>query len=57
MDEGYKIPPELMPAIAKFHEDLGKVLEGYEDNLVSADGLYDFMVALQIELNSIIYNN
>lgn len=53
----HKIPPELMPEIEKFHTDLGNVLDGYENDIVSAEGLYDFMVALQVDLNSIIFNN
>lgn len=57
MATDYKIPPELMPAILKFDADLGNLLEGYENGIVSAEGLYDFMVALDVELNSIIFND
>ena len=57
MADVLKIPPALMPAIEKLHADLGAVLEDYENEIVSAEGLYDFMVALQVELNSIIFND
>lgn len=57
MDEDIKIPPQLKPAIDKFHNDLSAVLTDYENGIVSAEGLYDFMVALQGELNSIIFND
>ena len=53
----YKIPQELMPAVEKLHKDLGAVLEDYENGDISAEDLYDFMLALHVELNDIIFND
>ena len=57
MDEDIKIPHQLKPSVCKFHDDLSAVLTDYENGIVSAEGLYDFMIALQIELGSIIFND
>lgn len=57
MNEDYKIPPELKPAIDKFYDDLSAVLTDYENKDISAEGLYDFMVALQMQISLVIYND
>lgn len=53
----YKIPPEMKPAVDRIYDDIGAVLTDYENGDVSADGLYDFMVALHREISLIIYND
>ena len=57
MNEDYKIPPELKPAIDKFYDDISAVLTNYENKDISAEGLYDFMVALQMQISLVIYND
>lgn len=57
MDEDIKIPPQLMPAVEKFHADLRSVLDDYEEEIVSGEDLYAFMVNLHLDLNGIIFNN
>lgn len=57
MNEDCKIPPELKPAIDKFYDDLSAVLTNYENKDISAEGLYDFMVALQMQISLVIYND
>lgn len=52
-----KIPPELKPDIDKFYDDLSAVLTNYENKDISAEGLYDFMVALQMQISLVIYND
>ena len=57
MDEYIKIPHQLKPAIEKFYDDLSAVLTDYENHDIDPEDLYDFMVALQMELCNIIYND
>lgn len=57
MNEDYKIPPELKPSIDKFYDELSAVLTNYENKDISAEGLYDYMVALQMQISLIIYND
>ena len=53
----YKIQPELMQTLCKLQTDLGTILENYENGDISAEGLYDFALALHVELNDIIFND
>lgn len=57
MAADYKIPPELKPAIDRTYDDISAVLTDYENGDISADDLYDFMVALHREISLIIYND
>lgn len=57
MNEDYKIPPELKPAIDKVYDEISSVLTNYENGDVSAEGLYDYMVALQMQISLVIYND
>ena len=57
MGENIKIPPQLKPTIDKFYDDLSAVLTDYENHDIDTEDLYDFMVALQMELCNIIYND
>lgn len=57
MAADYKIPPELKPSIDKFYDELSAVLTNYENKDISEEGLYDFMVALQMQISLVIYND
>lgn len=57
MAADYKIPPALKPAVDRTYDDISAVLTDYENGDISADDLYDFMVALQREISLVIYND
>ena len=57
MNEDYKIPPELKPAIDQLHDELSAVLTDYENHDIDPEDLYDFMVALQMQISLVIYND
>lgn len=57
MNEDCKIPPELKPAVDRVYDEISAVLTNYENGDISADALYDFMVALQMQISLVIYND
>lgn len=57
MAADFKIPPELKPAIDRVYDDISAVLTDYENKDISAEDLYDFMVALQMQISLVVYND
>ena len=57
MASDYKVPSELKPVIDRVYDDISAVLTDYENKDISAEGLYDFMVALQMQISLVIYND
>ena len=57
MGENITIPSRLKPAIDRVYDDISAVLTDYENKDISADDLYSFMVALQMEISLVVYND
>lgn len=57
MGKDITIPGQLRPAVDRVYDDIGAVLTDYENGDISANDLYDFMVALHTEISLIIYND
>ena len=57
MASDYKVPSELKPVIDRVYDDISAVLTDYENKDISAEGLYDFMVALQMQISLVVYND
>lgn len=57
MKEGITIPGHLKPAIDRVYDDISAVLTDYENKDIGAEDLYAFMVALQMEISLVQYND